>query len=249
MQILKSEIWFTRGCLRLMFQPGVCPSTSRCWRGYQDDVVRIVPQSRDLLSLDLITHFYFPLLHTQCYKFHKLFTWTNELKYPNMKIKWQHKLQLDTQYISTDGTLYIMNQMVLVRIDPRVSHMGGDATDAAELPTQQLTLALWLWHIWRIYHTLHYITLHYRHFKCHLHLKWPVVHQQLHVMRNTAHRPSMQASYTASRIRPKRKISCAAAQIAATQIAATLTISFPGWRHMSLTLYWVSCLLNNLGLK
>ena len=85
---------------------------------------------------------------------------------------------------------------------------------------------------------LHYITLHYRHFKRHLHLKWPVVHQQLHVIRNTAHRPSTQASYTASRVRPKRKISCAAAQIAATQIAATLTISFPRWRHMSLTSYW-----------
>ena len=41
------------------------------------------------------------------------------------------------------------------------------------------------------------------------------------------------ASYTASQVRPKRKISCAAAQIAATQIAATLTISFPRWRHMS----------------
>ena len=80
---------------------------------------------------------------------------------------------------------------------------------------------------------LHYITLHYRHFKRHLHLKWPVVHQQLHVIRNTAHRPSTQASYTASRVRPKRKISCAAAQI-----AATLTISFPRWRHMSLTSYW-----------
>ena len=78
---------------------------------------------------------------------------------------------------------------------------------------------------------LHYITLHYRHFERHLQLKWPVVHQQLHVIRNTApHRPSTQASYTASRVRPKRKISCAAAQIAATQIAAaqiaaTLTIS------------------------
>ena len=31
--------------------------------------------------------------------------------------------------------------------------------------------------------SLHYITLHYRHFKRHLHLKWPVVHQQLHVIR------------------------------------------------------------------
>ena len=80
---------------------------------------------------------------------------------------------------------------------------------------------------------LHYITLHYRHFKCHLHLKWPVVHQQLHVIRNIAHWPSTQASYTASWVRPKRKISCAAAQI-----AATLTISFPRWRHMSLTSYW-----------
>ena len=64
------------------------------------------------------------------------------------------------------------------------------------------------------------------------------MHQQLHVIRNTAHRPSTQASYTASRARPKRKISCAAAQIAATQIAATLTILFPRWRHMSLTAYW-----------
>ena len=82
------------------------------------------------------------------------------------------------------------------------------------------------------------VTLHYRHFKRHLHLKWPVVHQQLHVIRNTAHRSSTQASYAASRVRPKRKISCAAAQIAAMQIAATLTISFPRWRHMSLTSYW-----------
>ena len=49
---------------------------------------------------------------------------------------------------------------------------------------------------------------------------------------NTAQWPSTQASYTASRVRPKRKISCAAAQIAATQIAATLTISFPRWRHI-----------------
>ena len=54
-----------------------------------------------------------------------------------------------------------------------------------------------------------YITLHYRHIKRHLHLKWPVVHQQLHVIQNTVHRPSTQASYTASRVRPKRKISCA----------------------------------------
>ena len=75
-----------------------------------------------------------------------------------------------------------------------------------------------------------FITLHYWHFKHHLHLKWPVVHQQLHVIRNTAHRPSTQASYTASRVRPKRKISCAAAQI-----AATLTISFPRWRHIQPT--------------
>ena len=96
-----------------------------------------------------------------------------------------------------------------------------------------------LTHVSMLYYiTLHYITLHYRHFKLHLHLKWPVVHQQLHVIRNTAHRPSKQASYTASRVRPKRKISCAAAQIAATQIAATLTISYPRWRHMSLTSYW-----------
>ena len=89
-----------------------------------------------------------------------------------------------------------------------------------------------------LFHEYHYITLHYRHFKRHLHLKWPVVHQQLHVIRNTAHGPSTQASYTASRVRPKSKISCAAAQIAATHIAATLTISFPWWRHMSLTSYW-----------
>ena len=60
-----------------------------------------------------------------------------------------------------------------------------------------------------------------------------MVHQQSHVIQNTAHRPSTQAGYTASRLRPKRKISCAAAQI-----AATLTISFPWWRHMSLTSYW-----------
>ena len=60
------------------------------------------------------------------------------------------------------------------------------------------------------------IILHYHHFKRQLHLKWPVVHQQLHVIRNTAHRPSTQASYTASRVRPKRGISSAAAQVAAT---------------------------------
>ena len=34
------------------------------------------------------------------------------------------------------------------------------------------------------YTSSNYITLH---FKRHLHLKWPVVHQQLHVIRNTAH--------------------------------------------------------------
>ena len=60
-----------------------------------------------------------------------------------------------------------------------------------------------------------------------------MAHQQLHVIRNTAQLPSTQAIYTASRVRPKRKISCAAAKI-----AATLTISFPRWRHMSLTSYW-----------
>ena len=80
--------------------------------------------------------------------------------------------------------------------------------------------------------TLHYITLSAFSNATYT-LKWPVVHQQLHVIRNTAHRPSTQASYTASWVRPKRKISCAAAQI-----AATLTISFPRWRHMSLTSYW-----------
>ena len=88
-------------------------------------------------------------------------------------------------------------------------------------------------HITSHHITLHYITLKYRHFKRHLHLKWPVVHQQLHVIRNTVHRPSTQASYTASRVRLERKISSAAAQI-----AAILTISFPRWRHMSLTAYW-----------
>ena len=93
--------------------------------------------------------------------------------------------------------------------------------------------------------TLHYITLHYQHFKRHLHLKWPVVHQQLHVIRNTAHRPSTQASYTASRVRPKRKISCAAAQIAATQTAATLTISLPRWRHMRLLWYYILYVYNH----
>ena len=85
------------------------------------------------------------------------------------------------------------------------------------------------------------ITLHYQHFKCHLHLKWwPVVHQQLHVIRNTAHPPSTQASYTASRVRPKRKISCAAAQIAETQIAATLTIciSSVAPHEFNVTSYW-----------
>ena len=84
-----------------------------------------------------------------------------------------------------------------------------------------------------LHYTLDYITLHYRHFKRHIHLKWPVVHQQLHVIRNTAHRRSTQASYTASRVQPKMKISGAAAQI-----AATLTISFPRLRHMSFASYW-----------
>ena len=32
-----------------------------------------------------------------------------------------------------------------------------------------------------------------------------MVHQQLHVIQNTAHRPSTQASYTASRVRPKEE--------------------------------------------
>ena len=40
--------------------------------------------------------------------------------------------------------------------------------------------------------------------------------------------PITQVIYTASRVRSKRKISCAAAQI-----AATLTMSFPRWRQMS----------------
>ena len=74
-----------------------------------------------------------------------------------------------------------------------------------------------------------FITLHYRHFKRHLHLKWPVVHQQLHVIRNTAHRPSTQASYSASRVRPGRKISCAVAQIAAT---LTISISISGCNQL-----------------
>ena len=76
------------------------------------------------------------------------------------------------------------------------------------------------------YITLHYIyiTLHYRHFK--RHLQWPVVHQQLHVIRNTAHRPSTQASYTASLVRPKWEISCAAAQIAATLIPSIAPYEF-----------------------
>ena len=39
------------------------------------------------------------------------------------------------------------------------------------------------------------ITLHYRHFKCNLHLKRPAVHQQLNIIRNTANRPSTQARY------------------------------------------------------
>ena len=36
--------------------------------------------------------------------------------------------------------------------------------------------------------------MHYHHFECNLHLKSPEVHQQLHVIRNTAHRPSTHAS-------------------------------------------------------
>ena len=58
-----------------------------------------------------------------------------------------------------------------------------------------------------------------------------IVH--IHIVQNTAHRPSTQASYTTSWVRPKSKISCAAAQI-----AATLTISFRQWRHTSLTSHW-----------
>ena len=85
------------------------------------------------------------------------------------------------------------------------------------------------------------ISLHYRHFKRHLHLKWPVVgyinNYMLYEMQPTGPARRL-AIYTASQVRPKRKISCAAAQIAATQIAATLTISFPRWRHMSLKSYW-----------
>ena len=35
-----------------------------------------------------------------------------------------------------------------------------------------------------------------------------MVHRPLHVIRNTAYRPSTQASYTAGRLRPKKKTSC-----------------------------------------
>ena len=70
----------------------------------------------------------------------------------------------------------------------------------------------WNWPVWSNWpdkveptHIHTYIYIHYRHFKRHPHLKWSVVHQQLHVIRNTAHRPSTQASYTASRVRPKEK--------------------------------------------
>ena len=45
-------------------------------------------------------------------------------------------------------------------------------------------------------HTLDFVIWNARH----LHLKWPVVHQQLHVIRTTAHWPSAQASYTEGRV-------------------------------------------------
>ena len=35
------------------------------------------------------------------------------------KINRQHKLQLDTQYLSSDGAVYVMNRTVLVGIDPQ----------------------------------------------------------------------------------------------------------------------------------
>ena len=53
-----------------------------------------------------------------------------------------------------------------------------------------------------------------RHFKRHLHLKCSVVHQQLHVIQNTAHRPSTPVSYTTGRV--KRKISCSGANCSNT---------------------------------
>ena len=36
------------------------------------------------------------------------------------------QLQLGTQYLPSDGIIYVMNQMVLVGIDPEVSHLGGE---------------------------------------------------------------------------------------------------------------------------
>ena len=80
--------------------------------------------------------------------------------------------------------------------------------------------------------TRHTLIFTFRHFKCHLHLKWPVVHQKLHVTRNTAHRPSTQASFKHVGYDQKGK------SAVVVQIAATLTISLPRWHYMSLTSYW-----------
>ena len=77
------------------------------------------------------------------------------------------------------------------------------------------------------------ITLHYHHFKHHLHLKWPVVRKQLHFIRNTAHRPLRRLATQQVGCHQKAKSAVAA------QIVATLKIlSFPWWLHMSLASCW-----------
>ena len=49
--------------------------------------------------------------------------------------------------------------------------------------------------------------------------KWTEVIYSVHVIQNIAHQPSMQASYTAGRVRPNK-------ETVSAQIAARLTISF-----------------------
>ena len=84
------------------------------------------------------------------------------------------------------------------------------------------------------FHTYHHITLYYittlASFQMPLTLiltSWPAVHQQSHVIWNTAHRPRTQASYTAGRvsINQNKKLSCSVANCSNTHNI------IPWWCH------------------
>ena len=71
-----------------------------------------------------------------------------------------------------------------------------------------------------------HITLHQRHFK--RHFQWPVVHQQIHVIRNTNNWPITQASYTEGRVRSAKKINRSRVKL------QQHLVSFPRWCQESL---------------